>query len=419
MQAVIVAVGTELLGTDRLDTNSLRLTEAVRRFGVAVRRKAVVGDSEAVLEEELRRALAEADLVLVTGGLGPTADDVTREAAAAALGVDLVEDSDLVDGIAARFARHGRRMPESNRKQAQVLVGGAPIDNPRGSAPGQIHERDGHALFLFPGVPHELDGMVESALLPWLAERCREFEGVAIETATLRVTGLPESEVEERVRPAYVEFGRENITILAAAGDVRLRATARGRQAERQAQLAAMLERLDRLVGDAVYSHSEEDSLEVVVGRLLRSAGATVALAESCTGGWIAQRLTAVPGSSAYFLGGAVAYDDRVKVELLGVDREEIARHGAVSEAVARALAGGARRRFDADYGLGVTGVAGPGGGSDEKPVGTVHFALAGPDGAIEHRKTRLPGDRERVRYGASQVGLDMLRRRLQRDKSS
>lgn len=413
VQAVIVAVGTELLGTDRLDTNSLRLTETLQRFGVVLRRKAVVGDSEPALAEELRRALAAADVVLVTGGLGPTADDVTREAAAQALGVGLAERADLVDQIAARFARMGRRMPASNRKQAEVLDGASVLDNARGSAPGQRFERDGRALFLFPGVPHELDGMIESALVPWLADRCRHLEGAAIETATLRITGLPESEVEERVRPAYAEFGRETITILAAGGEVRLRATARGPFDARRFHLERMVGRLAELVGEEVYSQSEEDSLEVVVGRLLRAAGATLAVAESCTGGLIAERLTRVAGSSDYFVGGAVAYDNRIKVEVLGLDAAEIAAHGAVSPPVALALAAAARRVFGADYGVGVTGVAGPGGGSAEKPVGTVHLALEGPEGAVQHRHARLPGDRERVRHLASQAALEMLRRRL------
>jgi nicotinamide-nucleotide amidase len=258
--------------------------------------------------------------------------------------------------------------------------------------------------------------MIAQELIPWLAERCAGLGTTAIETATLRVTGLPESEVEERVRPAYAEFGRESITILAASGDIRLRATAIGGEEERRLLLERMLGRLSELVGDAVYGAREEDSLEVVVGRLLGAAGRTVAVGESCTGGLLAERLTRIAGSSDYFVGGTVAYANRVKSELLAVPADLIARHGAVSAPVARALALGACRTFAADYGVGITGIAGPGGGSSEKPVGTVHLAVAGPDGTVGQAEARFSGDRERVRESACQHALDLLRRRLLAD---
>lgn len=418
MRAAILAVGSELLGTERLDTNSLRLTETLLRHGVDLRRKSVIGDVEEEIAAELRDCLPRVDLMLVTGGLGPTADDVTREAVAAALGRSLALDPEVLAGIERRFQALGWTMPEVNRRQALVIAGADVLANARGSAPGMRLLAGAATIFLFPGVPSELAGMVEDHLEPWLAPRSG---GVSRETAVLKVAGLPESLVEERIAPAYDEFGRESITILARPADVRLLATATGPPAERQARLRAMTARLEALVGDAVYSRREEDTLESVVGDLLRAAGATLTVAESCTGGLLGERLTAVAGSSDYFLGGAITYDDRLKTAMLGVPPDLLAAHGAVSEAVARAMAEGVRARLGSDYGAAVTGIAGPGGGSAAKPVGTVHLAIAGPPRApglaggveVDHRRLRLPGGRERIRWQASQIALDVLRRRL------
>jgi nicotinamide-nucleotide amidase len=410
MKAAILAVGSELLGTDRLDTNSLRLTGVLERYGVELRRKGVVGDSVEEMADELHTLLARHDLVLVTGGLGPTADDVTREAVALALGRGLTFNPEILATIERRFREHGRVMPAVNRKQADVIEGAVLIPNDRGTAPGMRIEGQGSTLFLFPGVPFELDGMIESDLVPWLAERSG---GVGRETATLKIACLPESVVEERIAPAYDELGREWITILASPGEIRLRATAEGPEPERRKRLEAMTSRLRELTGDAVYAFREEDTLETVVGELLRKAGATLTVAESCTGGLLAERITRVAGSSDYFLGGAVTYTNELKTKLLGVSPEMLAENGAVSEPVARAMADGVRRAFHSDYGAGITGVAGLGGGSEAKPVGTVHIAVAGPDGRLEHRKVRFPGDRERVRSQAAQLALDLLRRML------
>lgn len=414
MRAGILAVGSELLGTERLDTNSLRLTEVLNRHGVELRRKAVVGDSEADVAAEVAGLLAHLDIVLVTGGLGPTADDVTREAVAAALGRPLAFDPEVLAGIERRFAAHGLRMPAVNRRQAEVVEGAELIPNRRGTAPGMRLEHGGATLFLFPGVPFELEGMVESHLEPWLAARSG---GSVRETAVLKVACLPESAVEERIAPAYEEFGREWITILAKPGEIRLEVTADGLEPERSRRLALMRDRLAGLVGDAVFTTRAGDSLESVVGDLLRAAGASLAVAESCTGGLLAERITRVAGSSDYFLGGVVTYANEVKSGLLGVPAEMLAAHGAVSEPVARAMAERARRLFGAGWGAGITGVAGPGGGSEDKPVGTVHVAVAGPgpDGAAvtEHRRVRFPGDRERVRWQSAQLALDLLRRGL------
>ncbi len=411
MKAAILAVGSELLGTDRLDTNSLRLTGLLARYGVELRRKAVIGDSEEEIASELRSLLGRVDLILVTGGLGPTADDVTREAVAAALGRSLHQDDEVLATLERRFQSLGWRMPEVNRRQALVVEGAEVLPNARGTAPGLRVESGGCTLFLFPGVPHELDGLMESALEPWLAARSG---GIARETAVLKIAGLPESVVEERIAPAYDEFGREAITILANAGEIRLQATAAGPEPERRARLQAMVTRLSELAGDAVFTTREEDTLESVVGDLLHAAGATLTAAESCTGGLFSQRITSVAGSSDYFLGAAVTYSNELKTKLVGVPATLIAEHGAVSEPVARAMAEGVRRVLKSDWGVGITGIAGPGGGSAEKPVGTVHIAVAGPrEGEMEHRQIRLPGDRDRVRRFSAQIALEMLRRRL------
>lgn len=410
MKAAILAVGSELLGTDRLDTNSLRLTKVLDRHGVELRAKSVLGDSEEDIAAELRRLLDRYDVVLVTGGLGPTADDVTRESVAAALGRGLHTDEEVLAGIERRFQDLGWRMPEVNRRQAVIVDGAEVIRNRRGTAPGQkITAERGSTLFLFPGVPMELDGMIEDHLEPWLAERSG---GIGRETVTLKIASLPESVVEERIGPAYDEFGRESITILASPGDIRLCVTAEGTEPERRQRLEVMAARLAELAGTAVYAFREEDTLEKVVGELLRKVSATVALAESCTGGLVSERLTRVPGSSDYVLGGAVTYSNELKTQLVGVPAEMIAEHGAVSEPVARAMAEGACRALGSVYGIGITGVAGPGGGSEAKPVGTVHIAVAGPT-ETDHRKVRFPGDRERIRWHASQLALEMLRRRL------
>lgn len=412
MKAAIVAVGSELLGTDRLDTNSLRLTGVLELHGVELVRKSVLGDTVAEIAGELERLLSQVDLVLVTGGLGPTADDVTREAAAAALGRGMALDAAVLAGIEARFARFGRVMPAVNRRQAEVIDGATVLANERGTAPGlRLEAPSGSTLFLFPGVPKELDFLIDTQLVPWLAARSG---GLGREMAVLKVAGLPESVVEERIAPAYDELGREAITILAHAGEIRLQVTATGPEGERRARLAAMSDRLAALVGDEVFARSAEATLESVVGDLLRAARATVATAESCTGGLVAERLTRVAGSSDYFPGGAVTYGNTLKQALLGVSPDLLVRHGAVSEEVARAMARGARWVFETDYAVAVTGIAGPGGGSAEKPVGTVHLAVAGPGpDEIVHRKVIFPGDRELVRWQSSQLVLEMLRRRL------
>lgn len=412
MKATFLAVGSELLGTDRVDTNSLTVTEMLQRHGVPMVRKAVVGDDEEAIAEEIRRLLEISELVVVSGGLGPTSDDLTRQAAARALGREVRFDREVLDRIRRLFEQHGLTMPDINRRQAEVVEGAEVIPNRRGTAPGlHLETDDGGAVVLLPGPPKELEGMLGSHLEPWVAER----GGERTETRTLKIASLPESEVEERIEPAYRELGREAVAILAKPGEIRLRFQASGSEEERRERLDRVEERLRELVGPAVFASSEEETLESVVGELLSESGRTVATAESCTGGLVAERITRVPGSSGYFLGAAVTYTDGLKEEVLGVPRRALESFGAVSEPVARAMAAGVREVLGADFGLGITGIAGPGGGSEDKPVGTVHLGLAGPDGSVEHRKVRFPGDREQVREQTAQLALELLRRFLLR----
>lgn len=410
MRAAILAVGSELLGAERLDTNSLLLTRQLARHGVVLCRKAVVGDELDEIRGLLGELFEAAELVLVTGGLGPTADDLTRQAVAAALGRGLRESAAIVADIEAKFASFGMRMPAVNRRQAAVIDGAEVLANSRGTAPGLRLDHERGTLFLFPGVPHELVAMMQSSLVPWLE---RHVGRSPLGSRLLKVACVPESTAEEMLAPAYEEFGPEAIAILASAGELQVRLTARGGAAG-----PGGLDRLERrtaaILGEAVFSRRDDETLESVVGGLLETAGLSVATAESCTGGLVAERMTRVAGSSAWFVGSAVTYADRLKVDLLGVDRQLIESRGAVSREVAEAMSEGVRRRLGSDYGLAVTGIAGPGGGSQEKPVGTVHIALAGPaDGAPAHRLLSLPGDRRRVRQLTSQWALDLLRRRL------
>ncbi len=411
VRATILAVGSELLSTERLDTNSLRLTALLERHGVELVKKSVVGDLAPGIADEIRALWETSALVLVCGGLGPTADDLTREAAAAALGVELREDPEVLAQIERRFAMMGRRASPNNRQQAAVLAGARVLDNPNGSAPGQHFERDGKALFLFPGVPFELDRMAADYLVPWLEARSG---GAARETWTIKLAMRPESEVDQSLAAAYEELGREWITVLAGAGEVRVLLTAVGADRERRERLTMMRERSLALLGDGVFGEGAETTLEsVVVGRL-RDASWNLATAESCTGGLVAERITRVPGSSRVFLGGVVAYSNAAKSALLDVAPELLQSEGAVSEAVAKAMALGARRRLGSDIGVSITGIAGPEGGTEKKPVGTVHLALAGPwSSEPDHRVARFPGNRERIRMFAAQMALEMLRRRL------
>lgn len=413
--ASIVAVGSELLGTRRLDTNSLRLAVVLERWGIELASKSVIGDSVDQLADEVRKRLGQVDLVITTGGLGPTTDDATRAAVAKALGRGTYRDESVVEHIRALFASFGREMPKVNERQAEIVDGAEILSNEQGTAPGLRLDEAGSVLFLFPGVPREMEFMIGAHLEPWLAGRLGEPAGV--EQRVLKVASLPESAVEERIAPAYERFGAQNLAVLASPGDIKVYYRAVGTPEERRSRLEPMRDELRRLLGErSVYAEDEDEELEQVVGRRLAEVGRTLVTAESCTGGLVAQRLTAVAGSSAYFEGGVVTYSNRLKTQLLGVPEAMLEEHGAVSESVARAMAVGARDRYGTDYAISVTGIAGPGGGSEEKPVGLVHLGLAGPGESateIEHHRVQFPGDRERIRRMTSQFALELLRRHL------
>ena len=367
MNAEIIAIGSELLTPHRTDTNSLFLTEHLNRLGVDVVYKTVVGDDRERLTATLALALSRSDLVLSIGGLGPTGDDLTRECAAAALGRELRRDDSLVEPIAARFRKRGLPMPEINLRQTLVLDGAVVLPNPNGTAPGQWLEHHGRILVLLPGPPRELCPMFENLCVPLLREK---VPPAAIRTRVLRLTGITESATEERIAPIYTQYRNPVTTILATLGEIQIHLKSFGKdEAEAQARLEEMFPRIEAAVGKYAFSRCGE-SLEEVAASLLRSQGHTVAVAESCTGGLLAERLTSVAGSSSYFWGGMVCYDNQAKMDWLDVPAEAIETHGAVSEKVAQAMAEGIRRRAGTSWGIGITGVAGPGGGTPDKPVG-------------------------------------------------
>jgi nicotinamide-nucleotide amidase len=407
MNAEIIAVGSELLTPYRLDTNSLWLTGELNRLGVRVILKSVVGDSPAELHSTFRSALDRADLIVSSGGLGPTDDDRTRETVADLLGRKLRRDEEILRGIQERFRRFARTMPEINVRQAMVPEGATVLPNPRGTAPGLWLEANGHILVLLPGVPSELKSMFESEVAPRLAKMGHDERLFARD---LRVTGLGESDVETRVRPLYQLYPDTETTILASPTGTQLHPRTWSRDpAKAEKLLDEITQRMGLALGEHLYSTSGE-ALEEVVARVLTENHATVAVAESCTGGMLAERLTNVPGSSSYFLGGVICYSNELKTSLVGVPQALIEAKGAVSSEVALALADGIRKRTGATIGVGVTGIAGPAGGTPEKPVGLVHIGLADEHGPRE-RAYRFPGDRERIRQYAAQAALDAMRR--------
>jgi len=409
MNAEIIAAGSELLTAERVDTNSLYLTAELNNLGVEVTAKAVIGDDRDRLADAVRAALSRSPIVILSGGLGPTEDDVTREAVALALDRKLVFHPEIAAQLEARFARMKRKMVEVNKRQAFVIEGADVLPNDRGTAPGQWVEESGGVVMLLPGPPHELKAMFERQCLARLR---RLVPDLAIRTLLLRVTGMPESDLDQLISPVYKKYLNPVTTILAGNGDIQVHLRARcASVGEAEALLAEVGAPIEALLGDKVYSRNG-DSLEVVVGDMLRKAHATVAVAESLTGGMLGERFTTVPGSSRYFLGGFIAYSNAMKVELLGVDAQLLAHFGAVSRETAEAMAAGARLRANATYALAVTGVAGPDAGEDAAPVGTVYVALADPEKTIAFHRQFI-GDRTRIRVFTTQMALDVLRRRL------
>ena len=413
MNAEIIAVGSEMLTPHRVDTNSLYLTEQLNLLGVDVIFKSIVGDNLRHLVAAAQHGLFRSDILIFSGGLGPTEDDLTREAVAEALGVGLKRDAEIVSKLEKRFAERGWKMTPNNAKQADVIEGATVLPNPNGTASGQwlSGQFDGREriVVLLPGPPHEMKALFESEV----RERLRAKVPTAhLFTRTLKIAMLGESAVDARVAPIYKRYSDVDTTILAGAGEIELHFKAQA------ATLEAAQARADEVAGlvedeldDAVYSRDGQ-TLEQIVGYWLQMRNSTVAAAESCTGGLLAERITSVAGSSRYFVGGAVVYSNNLKTELAGVPAEMIERHGAVSREVAAALAEGIRYRCESTLGVGITGVAGPGGGSAEKPVGLVFHAVAS-DSGTEVVQRNFPGDRKRIRRFASTMALDMVRRKL------
>jgi nicotinamide-nucleotide amidase len=413
VNAEIIAVGSEMLTPFRMDTNSLYLTEQLNLLGVDVIFKSIVGDDLRRLVAAAQHGLFRSDIVIFSGGLGPTEDDLTREAVAEALGVKLRRDLEILARLERRFADRGWKMSANNTKQADVLEGATVLSNPNGTAPGQwlSGQFDGreHIIVLLPGPPHELKAMFEAEV----RERLRaKVPPAFLAVRTLKIAMLGESAVDARVAPIYKRYSNVETTILAGAGEIELHfKTVAPTQAAAQSRVDEVAGVVEDELDDAVYSRNGE-SLEQIVGYWLQMRSATLAVAESCTGGLLAERITSVSGSSRYFLGGAVVYSNALKTELAGVPAEMIERHGAVSREVAAALAEGIRYRCESTLGVGVTGVAGPTGATAEKPVGLVFHAVASSTGT-EVVQRNFPGDRKRIRRFASTMVLDMVRKKL------
>jgi len=408
LRAEIIAIGSELLTPFRTDTNSLWLTERLNSVGIEVQLKTVVGDDEAILEESVRDAMRRSEVIISTGGLGPTEDDITRKVFARVTGRQLTLDYEVLAGIRERFSSRGFQMTPNNERQALIPQGGKVLPNPNGTAPGIKLEQDNKLIVLLPGPPRENQPMFDNFVM---ADLERMSRGVRIARRVLKVTGLGESALDEMIAPVYKEYSNPSTTILFTDSEIEIHLTATAETAAHAEEIAGELaDKLEEKLGYYVYSTLGE-SLEEVIGHRLRLKQFTIATAESCTGGLVAERITQVPGSSDYFVGSVVSYTNDAKSNLLNVPAEMIERNGAVSGEVAEAMARGVRARTGATIGLSVTGTAGPSGGTDAVPVGTVYIGLA-DDVVTSNRRLTLPGDRHLIRWRASTAALEMVRRR-------
>lgn len=413
MNSEIIAVGSELLTPYRQDTNSLYITERLNLLGVTVAFKTIVGDRQKHLVDAIRNALSRADIVILMGGLGPTEDDLTREAVAEALKLGLKREPEQIAQLYARAAARRMTMTKNNEKQADVLEGAVILVNPRGSAPGQwldtVVGEHRKLLILVPGPPSECKPMFDEECVPRLQEVVpKRF----IATRVLKAALIAESQADARIAPIYMQYKDVETTILAHLGDIQLNLMcAKSSLAVAQSRVDQLAEKIEEELGDLIYS-SQGETLEQIVLFYLEMRGATLSVAESCTGGMMAERLTSISGSSRSFLGGAVVYSNELKTEFAGVPPSLLERHGAVSRQVAASLAEGIRERCDSTFGVGITGIAGPSGGTEEKPVGLVFVGVS--DGKnTEVVERRFHGDRSRIRYYTSQLALDLVRRRL------
>lgn len=412
LSAEIIAIGSELLTPDHTDTNSLWLTRQLNDIGIDVKLKTIVGDDGKRLEESVRDAVRRSDIVITTGGLGPTEDDVTREFTAKALGKALDYHPEIEEHLRERFRKWGREMPEINKRQAFIIDGADVLPNPNGSAVGMLAEIDGKFLAILPGPPRENQPVFIDHVLPRLKAVAGE---VHVHRRVVKVSGKGESAVDEIAAPIYTKYPGVQTSVLFNRSEVEIHIAARDEASETAERIVDDLAaELAAALGSAAFSTTGE-SMEEVVGNLLTNRGETLSVAESCTGGLIGSRLTEVPGSSAYFMEGAVTYSYASKTRALGVDQKIIEKFGAVSAECAEAMAAGMLERAGTDHALAVTGIAGPGGGTDEKPVGTVFIGYAGPNG-VKSIKIVLPGDRYLIRWRASQAALDYLRRQLKKN---
>lgn len=413
MNAEIIAVGSEMLTPHRQDTNSLFLTEKLNDLGVEVRFKCVVGDDRENIVAATKLAMRRSDIIIFSGGLGPTEDDLTREAVAEALGLTLNRDSEIVARLEQRFAKRGYKFSPNNAKQADILASAIVLTNTMGTAPGQWisgkYDGQERLLMLLPGPPYELRPLFENECIPRLRARIPEQH---IATRTLKMALIPESQVDARVAPIYKAYTDVETTILAGGGEIQLHLRCRkGTQAEAETRVEELAGKMEDEMGDAIFSRKGE-TIEQIVSYLLQMRGMTLATAESCTGGLLAERITSLSGSSRYFLGGAVVYSNELKTQFAGVPKALIDKHGAVSREVAQALAEGIRKRCLSSYGVGITGVAGPTGGTELKPVGLVYIALAGDEGT-QVVERNFVGDRKRIREFSTELALEMIRRAL------
>jgi nicotinamide-nucleotide amidase len=409
LSAEIIAIGSELLTPDKTDTNSLWLTGKLNGIGIKVMLKTIVGDDESRLEATIRDALKRSDVVITTGGLGPTEDDITRKVSARAIGRELVYHDELEKDLIERFRRWGRDMPEINKRQAYIIDGAEILPNPNGSAVGMFLDADEKFFVILPGPPKENQPMFNNFILPKLREKAGE---IFVVRRILRVSGIGESAVDEAIAPIYKSYEQVETSILFSRSEIEIHLSAQSdSEAEAEKILEELAGKIVEKLGVAVFSTNGE-TMEEVVGRILTERGKTVSVAESCTGGLVAQRLTDVSGASGYFIEAVVSYANEAKIKTLNVPKDLIETYGAVSSEVAEAMAKGMRERAVTDFAVSITGIAGPNGGTEEKPVGLVYIGYSDAN-QTKSLKINLPGDRYLIRWRSSQAALDYLRRQI------
>jgi nicotinamide-nucleotide amidase len=410
MKAEIIAVGSELLTPDNIDTNSLYLTHRLNEAGCQVHLKTIVGDNRDDIAGVLREALQRSDFIIFSGGLGPTEDDLTRAAVASVLNRSVSIDEGILETLRQRFIARGFRMAKINEKQAEVIEGAETLDNPLGTAPGMWIEEKGRCIVLLPGPPRELQAIFEEKALPKIRQMCG---GMRLAYRSFHVTGITESELDSQIAPIYTKYPHVRTTILAGTRHIAIRLYCWTEERTEPSDLEELATKIQAALGDSIFTTSGE-SMEEVVGRMLRESGKTIAVAESCTAGMLGMHITRVPGSSDYFRGGILCYSNDVKMEFCGVPADLLQKHGAVSAEVAEAMARGVRNALHSTIGLSITGIAGPGGGFGEKPVGLVYIGISDGNQTLSRHRI-MPGDRESIRERSTYLALSWLRRFLMR----